>query len=55
MPIYKPNGTKQQYLDRLKDWQDELSTNKHGMQEYAEQVILLCKDQIDYYWPELLN
>lgn len=37
---------KKEVLSSLKSWEEELETNKHGMQQYAERAIVLLKENL---------
>lgn len=39
------------YLGRLVAWREELETNKHGMQKYAERTVKLLQSEIKRKWP----
>lgn len=46
---------KKEYFDRLKEWEDELVTNEHGLAGIAEKVISLTKSDMEEFWPEILT
>lgn len=43
---------KQEWLDRLEDWENELRTNRCGMQRVAQRCVDLLKAEIAKFWPE---
>ena len=42
-----------QHINRLKAWRDELKTNAHQMQNYADAAIKKLEEKIKSLWPDV--
>lgn len=51
-PPRPPDSKKQEWLDRLADWENELQTNRCGMQKVAQRCVDLLKAEIAEFWPD---